>query len=45
MLRLDQNSEITEVDIPFIKMSMNWDVIGMCRTWTSPMATHSRTCR
>jgi hypothetical protein len=39
MLRLDQNSENTEVDRPFMKMHTNWDVVGTCRTRTSPMAT------
>jgi hypothetical protein len=27
----------------FMKMSVNWEVISMCRTRTSPMTTHSRT--
>jgi hypothetical protein len=38
MLKLDQNSENTEVGRPFVKMSANWDVVGTCRTRTSPMA-------
>jgi hypothetical protein len=28
MLRLAQNSENKEVGIPFMKMSVNWDVVG-----------------
>jgi hypothetical protein len=27
--RLNENNE---VDRPFVKISVNWDVVGMCRT-------------
>jgi hypothetical protein len=43
MLRLDQNFKNTDVGRPFVKMSVNWEVIGTCRAWTSPMAMRSRT--
>jgi hypothetical protein len=41
MLRLDQNFENTKVGIPFVKMSMSWEVVGTYRTRTSLMATCS----
>jgi hypothetical protein len=42
MLRLDRNSLNTEKMTPFMKMSVNCDVVGtwMMRTW--PMETFSQ---
>jgi hypothetical protein len=36
MLRLDQNSENTEIGRPFVKMSTNWDVVGITNDHAFP---------
>jgi hypothetical protein len=40
MLGLDRKSKNIEVGRPFVKMSMNWEVLGTCRTQTSQMVMH-----
>jgi hypothetical protein len=42
MLGLDRKSKNIEVGRPFVKMSMNWEVLGTCRTQTSQMVMHSQ---
>jgi hypothetical protein len=42
MFRLEQNSKKSGDGRPLTKMSTNREVIGMCRTRTSPMMTLSQ---
>jgi hypothetical protein len=43
MLALDRDSENTVDGRTLVKMPVNWEVVGMQRTRTSPMATCPQT--